>query len=113
MGQLMENILHSCRKLEWWDCMVVLVPETYCLVEGGESMSLETRGKAPGDTGGIKTGEGREACREGRRRPESQGAREKGSFLETRRSVSRGAGGHSVRCQGKAQRRGDREEELG
>lgn len=73
----------------------------------------ETREKAPGDTHGAKMGEGREAHREGRRRSESQGAWGKGSFLEIRRSVSRGAGDHSVRCQRKAQWQGDREEELG
>lgn len=114
VGQLTEGILHPGRKLEWWDWGAGLVPETYSLGQGHRRrLRLETRGKAPGDACGAKMGQGREAHREERKQPESQGAREKASFLETRRSVSRGAGGRSVRCQRKTEWRGDRKEELG
>lgn len=41
-----------------------------------------------------------------------QGAQEKGSFLEARRSSSRGAGGHGVRCQRQTECQGGGEEEL-
>lgn len=76
-------------------------------------MRWERRGKVRGDTHGTKMGEGRKAHRQGRRQlKDSHGAPEKGSFLEIR-SVSRGAGGRSVRCQTKTECWEDGEEHLG
>lgn len=114
VGQLTEGILHPGRKLEWWDWGAgwCLRPTALGRVTE-EGARLETRGKAAGDACGATMGQGGEAHREERKRPESQGARKKASFLETRRSVSRGAGGRSVRCQRKTEWRGDRKEELG
>ena len=82
-GESDEDGLHPCRKLEFW--WAGLVRETDCL--GGWLSDWRARRR--------------------------QGAQEKGSFLEARRSSSRGAGGHGVRCQRQTECQGGREEELG